>query len=94
MLDYLGCEPGDACSSAAEAYATTQLDVTDPPVFLATSVDDYVPSVQATRYASELERQGIRHDVVTVPGALHSIGLLDRPMRAKVAAFLHDTLGR
>lgn len=94
VLDYLGCEPADPCPQAAEASATTQLDVSDPPVFLATSADDYVPAAQATRYAGELERHGIRHDVVTVPGALHSIGILDQAMRARVAAFLHDTLGR
>lgn len=94
VLDYLGCDAGEACPQAAEASATTQLDVSDPPVFLAASVDEYVPLAQATRYADELERHGIRHEVVTVPGTLHSIGILDAAMRGKVAAFLHDTLGR
>jgi acetyl esterase/lipase len=93
-LEYLGCESGHVCPQAAEASAVTQLDVSDPPVFAAASVDDYVPVAQATRYASELERHGIRHQLVTVPGGQHSIGILDAAMRAKVAAFLHDTLGR
>lgn len=94
VLAYLGCQTGDACPQAAEASAITQLDVTDPPVFAAASVGDYVPVAQATRYARELERHGIRHQLVTVPGGQHSIGILDQAMRAKVAAFLHDTLGR
>jgi hypothetical protein len=31
--------------------------------------------------------------LVTVPGTLHSIGILDVAMRAKVGAFLHTHLG-
>jgi len=94
VLAYLGCKADASCPQAAEASATTQLDVSDPPVFLAASAHEYVPLAQATRYAQELERHGIRHEVVTVPGSLHSIGILDSAMRGKVAEFLHDTLGQ
>ncbi|HSP76842.1 MAG TPA: alpha/beta hydrolase [Cryobacterium sp.] len=93
VLDYVGCETLRDCDTAAAASPASTLDRSDPPVFLGSSTDEYIPLAQATGYAAALERQGIAHELVTVPGTLHSIGILDAAMRAKVAAFLHTTLG-
>jgi acetyl esterase/lipase len=90
---YLGCTPGAECPQAAAASATRELDASDPPVFIGASEQEYVPLAQSERYAGALAAFGIQHELVTVPGTLHSIGILDVAMRAKVGAFLHTHLG-
>ncbi|WP_166785506.1 alpha/beta hydrolase [Cryobacterium cryoconiti] len=93
VLDYLGCDTLRNCAKAAAASPASTLDSSDPPVFLGTSTEEYIPLAQATGYAAALERTGIDHELVTVPGTLHSIGILDAAMREKVSAFLHGALG-
>jgi acetyl esterase len=93
-LRYLGCSTLADCAPARAASATTEVDADDPPVFLATAANEFMPLTQATEFASALERAGVAHTLVEVAGSAHSIGLLDEPMRAAVAAFLHSTLGR
>lgn len=90
---YLDCDSLDDCPQAAEASPVAQLDASDPPMFIANSSEEFVPLAQATRFTSALEEFGIRSHLATVPGDVHSIGLLDADMRAQVAAFLHETLG-
>lgn len=92
-LRYLGCARIVSCPAAAAASAPTRLDASDPPVFIGASAGEFVPVEQATGYAQDLARLGIAHELVVVPGALHSIGILDAEMRERIAAFLHDTLG-
>ena len=93
VLDYVGCDTLRGCATAAAASPASTLDQSDPPVFLGSSTDEYVPLAQATGYAAALARTGIAHELVTVPGTLHSIGILDEAMRVKVSAFLLTTLG-
>lgn len=93
VLRYLGCDTMSACPQAADASPVTQLDASDPPFFIANSAREFVPLTQATRFVSALNDVGIRHELVAVPGDVHSIGLLDADLRARVAAFLHDKLG-
>ncbi|GAA3886700.1 hypothetical protein GCM10022381_31000 [Leifsonia kafniensis] len=93
-LRYLGCSTLAECEPARSASATSAVDADDPPVFIGTAADEFMPLTQATEYAARLEKVGIPHTLVEVPGAAHSIGLLDETMRAAVAAFLHSTLGR
>lgn len=93
VLHYLDCETMSDCPQAAAASPVAELDASDPPFFIANSLKEFVPIKQAERFASGMEALGIRHELVTVPGGVHSIGLLDADMRARVAAFLHDTLG-
>lgn len=93
VRDYVGCFSLRACPKAAAASPAGTLDRSDPPVFLGSSTDEYIPLAQATDYAEALERTGVAHELVTVPGTLHSIGILDAAMREKVAAFLYTTLG-
>ena len=93
VLDYVGCATLQGCAKAAAASPASTLDRSDPPVFLGASTDEFIPLAQATGYAAELKKRGITHELVTVPGTLHSIGILDEPMRVKVAAFLRAALG-
>jgi acetyl esterase/lipase len=92
-LAYLDCTTLLDCPAAARASAVTHLDRTDPPVFIATSTEDFIPMSQSTDFAAELDELGITNELVTVQGTLHSIGILDDAMRAQVADFLHLHLG-
>lgn len=93
-LRYLGCSTLTDCEAARAASALGAADADDPPVFIGTASEEFMPLTQATDYAAHLEKIGVVHTLVEVPGAAHSIGILDEPMRATVAAFLHSTLGR
>ena len=90
-LRYLGCTVLTECEPARAASATGAMDGDDPPVFIGTATDEFMPTTQATDYAARLDKVGIPHTLVEVPGAAHSIGLLDASMRSAVAAFLHST---
>jgi acetyl esterase/lipase len=92
-LDYLDCASLLDCPATEDASAVESLDRTDPPVFIGTSTEEFVPLSQSTDFAEDLNRLGIVNQLVTVPGALHSIGILDAAMRVQVAAFLHEHLG-
>ena len=91
--DYVGCVSLQDCETATEASVADALDRSDPPVFIGSSEEEYVPLVQSTDYAEDLAELGIDHEIVTVPGARHSIGILDESMRAQVATFLRRHLG-
>lgn len=93
---YVGCETsaivsGD-CDTAADASAATHLDASDPPVFIGHAQDEVIPLAQSLGYAAALRASGVPVEVAVVPGADHSIGILDEAMRARVAAFLHTHL--
>ncbi len=93
VLTYLGCETRDDCAPAEAASPITELDESDPPVFIGASTGEFIPLAQSSNYAARLAELGISHELVTVPGTLHSIGILDETMRARVASFLHRSLG-
>lgn len=93
VLDYLDCTSLLECPAAKEASAVNSLDRSDPPVFIGTSTEEFIPLSQSTGYAADLDDLGITNELVTVPGSLHSIGILDATMRSKVSAFLHAHLG-
>jgi acetyl esterase len=93
VLSYLGCDSLSDCDQAEDASPVSKLDPSDPPVFIGAATDEFIPLAQSTGFAADLTRLGIAHELVTVPGTLHSIGILDVTMRAKVAAFLHGALG-
>ncbi len=93
VLNYLGCASLGDCPQAESASPSSELDPSDPPVFIGASIDEFIPLAQSTGYAAHLARLGIAHELSTVPGTLHSIGILDETMRARVAAFLHRALG-
>lgn len=92
VLTYLGCSVRRDCEAEVDASPITELDRSDPPVFIGASTGEFIPLDQSTGYASRLAELDIPHQLVTVPGTLHSIGILDAAMRASVAAFLHSHL--
>ncbi len=91
--NYLGCENINRCAESVDASASSRLDRSDPPEFIGTSSREFIPVSQSTNFAAQLTRLGIRNELVVVPGELHSIGILDAGMRARVAGFLHAELG-
>lgn len=96
IAEYLGCEPGagiDACPQQADASPATRVDPSDPPFFIGHSEQEVVPVGQSQRFAATLDAAGVPVEVAIVPGAEHSIGILDETLRARVAAFLHAYLG-
>ena len=93
VLDYLDCESLLDCPAAKQASAVRALDRTDPPTFIGSSTEEFIPLGQSTEFAADLADLGIVTQLVTVPGSLHSIGILDEAMRVQVAAFLHEHLG-
>ncbi|WP_173923193.1 alpha/beta hydrolase [Agromyces sp. Marseille-P2726] len=96
VADYLDCEPGaalEACPQSSDASPTSRLDPTDPPVFIGHAEQEVVPLGQSTRFATALAAAGVPVELAVVPGDLHSIGILDEALRARVAAFLRAHLG-
>ncbi|MEF3404783.1 alpha/beta hydrolase [Agromyces sp. CCNWLW203] len=94
--DYLDCVPGasdEQCPQAADASAGSHADPSDPPFFIGHAVAEAVPLGQSERLAATLAAAGVPTELAVVPGAGHSIGILDAEMRARVAAFLHAHLG-
>ena len=94
--DYLDCDPGagvDACPQSAEASPANRVDPSDPPFFIGHSEQEVVPVGQSQRFAATLGAAGVPVELAIVPGAEHSIGILDESLRLRVAAFLHTYLG-
>ena len=94
--DYLGCTPGAAaeeCPQSTDASPASRIDPSDPPFFIGHAEHEVVPAGQSTRFAAALAAAGVPVEVAVVPGDLHSIGILDEALRARVAAFLHAHLG-
>ncbi|TFB75465.1 alpha/beta hydrolase [Cryobacterium glaciale] len=90
---YLGCEDINRCAPSVDASASSRLDRCDRPFFIGTSSNEFISANQSIEFAAQLDRLGIRSELVVVPGELHSIGILDEEMRARVAGFLHAELG-
>lgn len=94
--DYLDCDPGaslETCPQGADASPATHIDPSDPPVFIGHAEHEVVPVGQSTRFASALTAAGVPVELAIVPGDEHSIGILDEPLRVRIAAFLHSHLG-
>jgi acetyl esterase len=94
--EYLDCEPGtgtEECPQAAAASAGTSADPSDPPFFIGHAEQEFVPLGQSQRLTTTLSSAGVPVELAVVPGAAHSIGILDEALRARVAAFLHTHLG-
>jgi acetyl esterase len=93
IADYLGCADAADCAADHEASPITHIDPSDPPVFIGHAENEVVPLGQSLRYAKALTEAGVPTELAIVPGAEHSIGILDESMRARVAGFLHAHLG-
>ena len=93
--EYLGCEAGASevkCPQATDASAGSFADPSDPPFFIGHAEAEVVPLGQSERLAATLAAAGVSAELAVVPGADHSIGILDAAMRTRVAVFLHAHL--
>lgn len=91
-LAYLGCTDLASCPAAAAASAATYADPSDPPFFIAHSTEERVALSQSEDFAGALEAAGVRETLRIVPGALHSIAMLDDSLRAEILTFLRTEL--
>ncbi|MCU1549747.1 MAG: Acetyl esterase/lipase [Glaciihabitans sp.] len=89
---YLGCQSLAACPNARGASPLFHIDSSDPPFFVGHSTAERIPLAQAEAFVTKLRAAGIDTTFVTVKGQLHSIAMLDKGMRERVAAFFHDKL--
>jgi acetyl esterase len=93
QLAYLGCTSFDGCVTAAGASPITLVDSSDPPFFVAHSVDDFIPLSQSERFVETLRAAGVDTTFITLEGSLHSIAMLDDDMRQRVIEFFREHLG-
>ncbi|TPW76936.1 alpha/beta hydrolase [Schumannella sp. 10F1B-5-1] len=94
QLAYLGCASEEDCPAAKEASATSYIDATDPPFFVAHSIRERIPLEQANRFVTKLRAKGVDTTFVKVKGALHSIAMLadNDPLRARIVEFFDTKL--
>jgi acetyl esterase len=92
VLEYTGCTSFENCPAAAAASPITLVDETDPPFFVAHSIDEFIPLSQADSFVEVLRENSIDTTYVTVEGALHSVAMLDDEMRERVLAFFSASL--
>ena len=92
QLDYLGCASYADCRTARAASPLYFVDESDPPFFVASSLDEIIPVEQSEALVSRLRGAGVPTEFVTVVGARHSIALLDDDMRERIASWLRDHL--
>lgn len=91
-LNYLGCTSIAQCRQAEDASPIAAVDPTDPPVFIGHAESEFIPLAQSLAFAKQLSDAGVANVLDVVPGANHSIGILDETMRGKVAAFFRSAL--
>jgi acetyl esterase len=92
QLTYLGCASYASCAAARAASPVYQVDATDPPFFIAHSLNEYIPLQQSQELAAALRSHGVDTTFVTKPGTLHAVAMLDDELRAEIAAFFHARL--
>jgi len=92
QLAYLGCADAAACPAASAASANTWVDETDPPFFVAHSTDEMIPLKQAELFVRALRGAGVDTTFVTVTGTLHSIAMIDKPLKERILDFYAKTL--
>ncbi len=92
VLGYLGCDDVASCPQGEEASPIAAVDPSDPPMLLVNGSDELVPAEQAETMAAALQRAGVDHEVVIVPGSRHGLALLDEAVRRDVVTFMKENL--
>ena len=92
QLEYLDCDSYDSCPPAEAASPVYQVDASDPPFFIATARDDFIPMGQSQAMADALREAGVEVTFAAIDGKAHSIALLDERLRARIVAFLREHL--
>jgi acetyl esterase len=92
QLAYLGCADLADCATAARASPGTYADVTDPPFFVAHSLEEFIPVSQSEDFVARLREVGAPVDFVTVEGTFHAMALLDDAMKERIRVFFGQAL--
>ncbi|WP_354478897.1 alpha/beta hydrolase [Marisediminicola sp. UYEF4] len=92
QLDYLGCESYTDCPQALAASPLYSVDESDPPFFVGHSLEEMIPVQQSDALVELLRGAGVDTTYLTVEGNLHSIAMLDDPIRLQIADWLRDKL--
>jgi acetyl esterase len=92
QLEFLGCDTWDPCATAAQASPGTYADASDPPFFVAHSIDEFIPLAQSERFVETLRDAGVDVEFVTVEGTAHSIAMLTDDMQDRILDFFARTL--
>ena len=70
---FLGCDDVDDCPrKVREASPLSHLDATDAPIFIANSVEEFIPVQQARETAEGMDEQGVPYQLVEIPGDRHA----------------------
>lgn len=93
VANYLGCADAGACDAAEAASPVYAVDRTDPPFFIGHAANERIPLEQSRTFAATLEAAGVPAELSVVGGALHSVALLNEPMRASIRDFFLRELG-
>lgn len=89
---YLGCADLAECPAAEQASPLAHVDGSEPAFLIAHSAEERIALTQSSLFAEALEAAGSRVEFLVVPGAMHSISMLDDAMRDVVVDFLHEQL--
>ncbi len=89
---YLGCTGIANCPPARDASPLYQVDPSDPPLFIAHSVDEPIPVAQAEVMIKAMRDAGITVESRLLPGRAHAFAYLDAPLWNDIVAFLRASL--
>ena len=92
QLDYLGCASYADCPQAQAASPLYSVDESDPPFFVGHSLDEIIPVQQSDALVELLRGTGVDVTYLNIEGTLHSIAMLDDPIRLQIAEWLRDKL--
>jgi acetyl esterase/lipase len=91
-LAYLDCSDPERCSAGREASPLYNVDPTDPPFYLAHSVDEELPEQSTVAFADALTAAGVPVQLDLRPGTAHSVLMLDSAMSERILAFFAQHL--
>ncbi|BDZ47680.1 alpha/beta hydrolase [Naasia aerilata] len=91
-LAYLDCTDPDDCPASEAASPLANVDPTDPPFYLAHSVDEELPEQSTVAFADALTAAGVPVQLELRPGAAHSVLMLDSAMSERILAFFAQHL--
>ncbi|MFC0680484.1 alpha/beta hydrolase [Lysobacter korlensis] len=93
QASYLGCLEAPSCDAAEPASPLSWIDPTDPPFFIGHAANERIPLAQSRTFAAALEAAGVPVQLAVVDGMLHSVALLNEPMRVAIRDFFLRELG-
>ncbi|MCU1412948.1 MAG: alpha/beta hydrolase [Microbacteriaceae bacterium] len=92
QLQYLHCGSLTSCPAAKAASPLFHVDPSDPPFFVAHSLEERIPLSQSDDFVKALRTNAVRTTFVTVRGDLHSVAMLSPKLRKLILTFLQSNL--